>query len=349
MKCPKIIASAALFSLISAVDLPDSSHFYLYDQTTPTIAVIDFHNQGISNAAGQTLSDRFRLTLSRYTPYSVEASGNNNRFNILDKKPRDYSTCLSVDCATNIGKLLNVDRIVMGVIVRDREKFTLSADLISVQMEEIIRSRFIEYVGEMDGIHEYVDTLVTKLFYDELNPALYASRFLVTSDGLALRQSSFPELESKVDLELDKNHVLWAMLYSAVLPGSGQVYSKRVVIGQRIIGGWASMWSLMAYNYYHYRTSNNAADRLYKKYDSSTTPEDLINYRPIINRYADRMDRANRNMRIIRNISFAYWFGNMIHTWQVAPRKIEVEPSSILLTMDPLTQEIGFKFSIALK
>jgi len=349
MKCPKIIASAALFSLLSAVDLPDSSHFYLYDQTTPTIAVIDFHNQGISSAAGQTLSDRFRLTLSRYTPYSVEASGNNNRFNILDKKPRDYSTCLSVDCATNIGKLLNVDRIVMGVIVRDREKFTLSADLISVQMEEIIRSRFIEYVGEMDGIHEYVDTLVTKLFYDELNPALYASRFLVTSDGLALRQSSFPELESKVDLELDKNHVLWAMLYSAVLPGSGQVYSKRVVIGQRIIGGWASMWSLMAYNYYHYRTSNNAADRLYKKYDSSTTPEDLINYRPIINRYANRMDRANRNMRIIRNISFAYWFGNMIHTWQVAPRKIEVEPSSILLTMDPLTQEIGFKFSIALK
>ena len=49
----------------------------------------------------------------------------------------------------------------MGVIVRDREKFTLSADLISVQMEEIIRSRFIEYVGEMDGgnnghLHELI-------------------------------------------------------------------------------------------------------------------------------------------------------------------------------------------------
>ena len=102
-------------------------------------------------------------------------------------------------------------------------------------------------------------------------------------------------------------------------------------------------------NYYHYRTSNNAADRLYKEYDSSTTPEDLINYRPRINRYADRMDRANRNMRIIRIISFAYWFGNMIHTWQVAPRKIEVEPSSILLTMNPLIQEVGLKISIALK
>ena len=114
MKCPKTIASAALFSLLSAVDLPDSSHFYLYDQTTPTIAVVDFYNQGISSAAGQTLTDRFRLTLSTYTPYSVEASGNNNRFNILDKKPRDYSTCLTVDCATNVGKLLNVDRIVMG-------------------------------------------------------------------------------------------------------------------------------------------------------------------------------------------------------------------------------------------
>jgi hypothetical protein len=348
MKCPKTIASAALFSLLSAADLPDTSHFYLYDQTTPTIAVVDFHNQGISSAAGQTLTDRFRLTLSTYTPYSVEASGNNNRFNILDKKPRDYSTCLTVDCATNVGRLLNVERIVMGVISKDNEKFTLSADLISVQMEEIIRSRFIEYVGEMDGIHEYMDTLVTKLFYDELNPALYANRFLVTSDGLALRQSSFPQLESKVDLELDKNHVLWAMLYSAALPGSGQVYSKRVVIGQRIIGGWASIWSIMGYNYYHYRTSKNAADKLYTKYGPSLAPEDLIVYRPRIQRYANRMDRANRNMRIIKNLSFAYWIGNMIHTWQVAPRKIEVEPSSILLTMNPLIQEMGFTFSFAL-
>ena len=105
----------------------------------------------------------------------------------------------------------------------------------------------------------------------------------------------------------------------------------------------------MAYNYYHYRTSNNAADRLYMEYGSSTTPEDLINYRPKIQRYAKRMDRANRNMRIIKNLSFVYWFGNMIHTWQVAPRKIEVEPSSILLTIDPLIQEVGFKFSIAIQ
>ena len=82
----------------------------------------------------------------------------------------------------------------MGKIVRANETFTLSADLISVKMEEIIRSRSLEYIGEMDGIHEYMDTLVTKLFFDELNPALYANRFLVTSDGLALRQSSFPEL-----------------------------------------------------------------------------------------------------------------------------------------------------------
>ena len=61
------------------------------------------------------------------------------------------------------------------------------------------------------------------------------------------------------------------------------------------------------------------------------------------------MDRANRNMRIIKNLSFAYWIGNMIHTWQVAPRKIEVEPSSILLTMNPLIQEMGFTLSFALK
>jgi hypothetical protein len=81
MRSPKTIASAALLSLVSAASLPDTPHFYLYDLASPTIAVIDFHNQGISPAAGQTLTERFRLTLSMYTPYSVEASGIENRIN----------------------------------------------------------------------------------------------------------------------------------------------------------------------------------------------------------------------------------------------------------------------------
>ncbi|CUV09644.1 hypothetical protein MGWOODY_Mmi853 [hydrothermal vent metagenome] len=215
-------------------------------------------------------------------------------------------------------------------------------------MEEIIRSRSLEYVGELDGIHDYVDTLVTRLFYDELNPTLYASRFLVTSDGLALRQSTFPQLESKIDLELERNEVLWAMLYSAALPGSGQVYSKRVVIGTRIIRGWATLGGLMAYNYFRYYSSKKEADKLYASYGPSLVPEDLLAYRPKIRKHAQIIDKANRNMRIIRNFSVIYWLGNMVHTWQVAPRKIEVEPSSILLTMDPVINEIGFVLSVAL-
>ena len=214
MRSSKTIASVALFSLVSAASLPDTPNFYLYDLSSPTIAVVDFHNQGISPAAGQTLTERFRLTLAMYTPYSVEASGIDSRFNILNKISKNYSTCASIGCAVNVGKLLNVDRIVMGNISRESDKYTLSADLISVKMEEIIRSRSLEYVGELDGIHDYVDTLVTRLFYDELNPTLFASRFLVTSDGLALRQSTFPQLESKIDLELIPNQSKTRQIFS---------------------------------------------------------------------------------------------------------------------------------------
>jgi hypothetical protein len=39
---------------------------------------------------------------------------------------------------------------------------------------------------------------------------------------------------------------------------------------------------------------------------------------------------------------------NMWHTWQVAPRKIEVEPTSILLTMDPAINEVGLSLSFVL-
>jgi hypothetical protein len=120
------------------------------------------------------------------------------------------------------------------------------------------------------------------------------------------------------------------------------------VIGRRIIGGWATLGSLMAYNYFRYYSSNKEADKLYASYGPSLVPEDLIADRLKIQEYAQTMDRANRNMRIIRNFSVIYWLGNMWHTWQVAPRKIEVEPSSILLTMDPVINEIGFVLSVAL-
>ena len=87
---------------------------------------------------------------------------------------------------------------------------------------------------------------------------------------------------------------------------------------------------------------------MYASYDLSDVPEDLLAYRPKIRKHAQIIDKANRNMRIIRNFSVIYWLGNMWHTWQVAPRKIEVEPSSILLTMDPAINEVGFELSIAL-
>jgi len=87
---------------------------------------------------------------------------------------------------------------------------------------------------------------------------------------------------------------------------------------------------------------------LYASYGPSLVPEDLIAYRPKIQRYGRRIDRANRNMRMIRSFSVIYWMVNMWHTWQVAPRKIEVEPTSILLTMDPAINEVGLSLSFVL-
>jgi len=59
MRSSKIIASAALFSLVSAASLPDTPHFYLYDLSSPTIAVVDFHNQGISLLLDRPLQKDF--------------------------------------------------------------------------------------------------------------------------------------------------------------------------------------------------------------------------------------------------------------------------------------------------
>lgn len=302
------------------------------------VAVLHFTGEGLSSSAARAQSDRFRFVLSEIAPFNVKGFGPSIQYDILHENSTPYEKCFNLQCAVKTGQLLEAQRVVIGSITRKKNRFQLEAALVSVEMEEILRSRERVYKGELDKLESEIDSLVLDLFEEEINPLIYASRFLITDDGL-IPTEIIDDQEFKVKYV---NHRLRAMLLSAVVPGAGQIYSKRKRAGFSFMGTWSTLGILLGYNYYQYSTAKNNADNLYTKYKDSDEPEWVLQYRTEVVFEKKAMHRHNNNMKVLRNISYLLWTVNMIHTWRVAPE------TTIILGTDIDDEKVGVNISIPL-
>ncbi len=304
---------------------------------TGSVAVLHFTTDGITSAAGRVQSDRFRFVLSEIAPFNVKGAGASLQFDILNQDSKLYNKCYDLSCAVETGKLLDTERVVMGTISKINDQFELEAVLVSVEMEEMLRTRNRSYIGELDGLESVIDSLVLDLFDNEINPQIYASRFLITDEGLVPTEIVDEEFEVKY-----VNHRLRAMLLSSVLPGAGQVYSQRKQSGYSFMGTWGMLGALLGYNYYQYSTAKNNANTLYGKYQDTSEPEWVLQYRSDIIVEERNMHRHNNNLKALRNFGYLLWTANMIHTWRVAPE------TTIILGTDVDEDEVGVSISIPL-
>lgn len=302
-----------------------------------SVAVLHFTSEGITSSASRVQSDRFRFVLGEIAPFNVKGSGSSLQFDILNEDSTLYNKCYDLNCAVETGRLLHTERVVMGSIVKNDSQFELEAALISVEMEEILRTRNRNYNGELDGLESEVDSLVLDLFEDEINPEIYASRFLITDEGLIPAEVVDDEFEVKYI-----NHRLRAMLLSSLMPGAGQIYSERKRSGYGFMGSWGMLGVLLGYNYYQYTTAKDNANALYAKYQESNEPEWVLQYRSDILVEEKAMHKHNNNLKALRNIGYLLWTANMIHTWNVAPE------TTIILGTDVDEDNVGINISIPL-
>lgn len=303
-----------------------------------SVAVLHFTSDGLTLSAARVQSDRFRFVLSEIAPFNVRGDGQSLQFDILNDDSTFYLKCFELECAVKTGQLVDVQRVVIGSITKEKDQFHLEADLVSVEMEEILRSRERHFTGELDKLEAEIDSLVLDLFADEINPAIYASRFLITDEGLAP-----VEIIEEDEFEVKYiNHRLRAMLLSATMPGAGQIYSERKRAGYSFMSTWGALATLLGYNFYKYNTAKNIADELYTKYNDSDDPELILKYRADVLIEEKTMNRHNDNLKILRNMCYLVWTVNMVHTWQVAPE------TTIILGADVDDEKIGINISIPL-
>jgi TolB-like protein len=126
------------------------------------IAVMDFSNTGgLSNEESITLTNRLRSMLVRTNSLIVLERGKMEE--ILGEQGFQQTGCTSTECAVEVGKLLNVQKMVSGSIGRIGETYTIDLSLIDVATAAIEQSFISDYKGAIDGLLSEMEAVANQI------------------------------------------------------------------------------------------------------------------------------------------------------------------------------------------
>ncbi len=114
------------------------------------IAVLELDPTGISPADAQFLSDRLRTELFETGAFTVVEREKMNE--LLDEQGFQSSGCTTVDCAVQIGRLLNVQQIAAGSIGKIDDLFSISIRLIDIQSGALVKTATRDYEGKLSEV-----------------------------------------------------------------------------------------------------------------------------------------------------------------------------------------------------
>jgi len=127
------------------------STYNLYSQEKTNIAVAEFEGKGISAMDAGVVTDFIRTGFVKTGKYKV--IDRNNMQLILQEQKFQITGCTSQECAVKIGKLLNVQKVVVGTISKLGSKYFINANIVDVETGQIIKSEKVK----ADSIEEFAD------------------------------------------------------------------------------------------------------------------------------------------------------------------------------------------------
>jgi len=125
-----------LFLLIPALLLIFTSGAPCQQKTK--IAVLALEGLNVPAADAAIVSDFLRVELYRTGKYTVLERENMDQ--VLSEQAFQQTGCTSQECAVQIGKLLNVEQVVMGIVSRLDNNYYLSVRMVDIKTSEIVFS-----------------------------------------------------------------------------------------------------------------------------------------------------------------------------------------------------------------
>lgn len=131
-------------------------------QRKMNIAVLKLESGGMLTTSEElALTNRLRSMLVRTNAFNVVERGRMEE--ILNEVGFQQTGCTSVECAVEVGRILNVQQMIAGNIGKLGSLYTIDINVIDVETAQIIRSFSKNYKGEIEGLIQYMEVIANEI------------------------------------------------------------------------------------------------------------------------------------------------------------------------------------------
>ena len=266
-----------------------------------TVAVLDFVPHGITPALAGTLTDHFAAELNNTNAMRMVNRSRMSR--VFNDKGFDQTGCDSIDCAVIAGYMLGVEQMIVGSIWKLDTTYTIDVHIISVQYGKTLRSNRITYEGEMDGLIEQMKLLAWNLIGME------------PPERLA-KKERIREYTLMIEEEKTKGGALFRSL---LLPGFGQFYSGKKVSAFSYVSAELAFIVMAMSRQSNFLSLQSDQESIRTLYDASTVQEDINNYSAQLISLNNKIKNANSQLMLYTASAAGIWALNVIHALVLDP------------------------------
>ena len=298
-----------------------------------TVAVLDFDPRGISALEAQSLTDRFAAELNNTEQVILVDRRSVNE--VLDEQGFKSDGCTSEECAAEVGALLGVKYMINGSIGRIGNTFTIEAKMFFVATGVAERTKNKTYNGPVDGLINEIELLAWDLM--ELDPP---KRLL--NKQLGMSQVGFQAPKQKTRLG--------ALIRSTIIPGWGQFYSNRSLMGWTMLGSEIAVGALAYVQYNAYQAANDDFIDFQTQYHASVNPTEIAVLKQQAQSSYTDMSTAKDQVTTMVYAVGAIWVANMVHAAITGPKDMAAveKKSKIHLVYNENLKQPQLRWSIAL-
>ena len=298
-----------------------------------TVAILDFEPRGISTLEAQTLTDRFATEINN-TGKVVLVDRNSMR-EVMQEQGYTEVECSSEECAAEVGAMLGVQFMISGAIGKLGDTYTIDAKMFEVATGAAAKTKNTTYIGKVDGLITEIEVLAWEMMGLD-PPAKLLKRRL---GGVSITAASVVKGKSRFD----------AMIRSAVMPGWGQFYSGKKMMGWAFLGGELTAAGLAFSAYSAYSTANSNLTAFNQQYNNATDPVQIADLRSKpLQAEADQLS-SNDQMTMMIYAAGGLWAINVVHAFLTGPKADTASRSSGFdLVYHPEMLQPQLRFSIAL-
>jgi TolB-like protein len=130
-------------------------------QKKPTVAVITFSAHGLSEMAAVSLTEILRNNLVQSKKLNVIEQSQMDK--VLSLQAFQQTGCTDAECAVEIGKILNVEKVVLGSVSKIGRKYIVSLRLVDVELGKIETAVTSTRICGLEELTEVVEEAGNKL------------------------------------------------------------------------------------------------------------------------------------------------------------------------------------------